>query len=270
MRGNIRAMQKQRIYVHVVGFGDVERHALNTVFRLSEERELAYALWMPLTAPGTHQNTALAEVALVDGDSAEAVLLHAKQTPPGQRLIWVGHNPPPHAWRVLQRPIQWASVLNDLNAVYAARQVDSGFLDLDITLPGPLETGSTTPHKRALIVGVTELERRRLMALLEQHGITEVDRADSTEAALEHISRHRYSCGVFDLDEHHVDSWQLAQHFAQHNQNALTMGISEHAGPLAPWLNRRRVRRDTERTGINALVGRPLPEAEVQRWFELL
>jgi CheY-like chemotaxis protein len=108
------------------------------------------------------------------------------------------------------------------------------------------------------------------MELLERQGITEVDRADSTEAALEHISRHRYSCGVFDLDEHHVDSWQLAQHFAQHNQNALTMGISEHAGPLAPWLNRRRVRRDTERTGINALVGRPLPEAEVQRWFELL
>lgn len=263
-------MHKQRIYVHVVGFSDVERHALNTVFRLSEERELAYALWMPLTAPGTHPNTALAEVVLVDGDSAEAVLLHAKQTPPGQRLIWVGNNPPPHAWRTVQRPIQWANVLNELDAVYAARQVDSGFLDLDVTLPGPLEVDGAVVHKRALIVGATVPERQRLSDLLERYGITDVDRADSTESALELMARHRYCCGVFDLDEHHVDTWQLAQHFAQHNQSALTMGVSEHAGPLAPWLNRRRVRRDTERTGINALVGRPLPEAEVQRWFELL
>lgn len=270
MRGNIRAMHKQRIYVHVVGFSDVERHALNTVFRLSEERQLAYALWMPLTAPGTPPNTVQAEVVLVDGDSAEAVLLHAKQTPPGQRLIWVGNGPPPHAWRVLQRPIQWASVLNDLDAVYAARQVDSGFLDLDITLPGPLEAEGASPLKRALIVGVTAPERQRLVELLAKYGIHEVDRADSTEGALEYLARHRYSCGVFDLDEHHVDTWQLAQHFSQQNPHALTMGISEHAGPLAPWLNRRRVRRDTERTGINALVGRPLPEAEVQRWFELL
>lgn len=263
-------MHKQRIYVHVVGFSDVERHALNTVFRLSEERDLAYALWIPLTAPGATQNTALAEVALVDGDSAEAVLLHAKQTPPGQRLIWVGDNPPAHAWRVLERPIQWASVLSDLDAVYAARQVDSGFLDLDITLPGPLEPQNPRLLKRALIVGITPAERQRLVELLATRGVTEIDRADSTEGALEQITRHRYCCGVFDLDEHHVDTWQLAQHFAQHNQQALTMGVSEHAGPLAPWLNRRRVRRDTQRTGINALVGRPLPEAEVQRWFDLL
>ena len=66
-------MDKQRIYVHVVGFSDVERHALNTVFRLSEERELAYAPWAPLSAPGVQPSNFLAEVILVDGASAEAV-----------------------------------------------------------------------------------------------------------------------------------------------------------------------------------------------------
>ena len=69
-------MVKQRIHVQVVGFSDVERHALNTVFRLSEERELSYAPWVPLTAPGVQAPTRLAEVALVDGDAAEAARAH--------------------------------------------------------------------------------------------------------------------------------------------------------------------------------------------------
>lgn len=262
-------MVKQRIHVQVVGFSDVERHALNTVFRLSEERELSYAPWVPLTAPGVQAPTRLAEVALVDGDAAEAVLSHARETPPGQRLIWVGSHAPAHAWRVLERPIQWAVMLNDLDAVYAARRVDSGFLDLDVTQPGPLETGSESPNKRALIVGAAG-ERGQVTAWLSGVGVSEVDEADSTEAALECIGRRRYVCGVFDLDEHHVDTWQLARLFSQHNANALTVGVSEHAAPLAPWLNRRRLKRDTERTGISALVGRPLQEAQWRRWLELL
>lgn len=262
-------MNKQRIYVQVVGFGDVERHALNTVFRLSEERELAYAPWVEPVAPDGTIVSSLAEVVLVDGDSAEGVLFHARETPAGQRLIWVGSNPPGHAWRVINRPIQWAAMLNDLDAVFAARQVDSGFLDLDVTQPGPLELDSAFLHKRALLVGAA-IERPLLVALLERVDVVEIDEADSTEAALEAIGRHRYVCGVFDLDEHHVDTWQLARLFAQHNPNALTVGLSEHAGPLAPWLNRRRVKRDTERTGISALVGRPFDEAELKRWLELL
>lgn len=263
-------MNKQRIHVHVVGFSDVERHALNTVFRLSEERELSYTPWVPLTAPGVTASSALAEVALVDGTSAEAVLLHARSTPAGQRLIWVGSHPPEHAWRVISRPIQWASLLNELDAVFAARQADSGFLDLDVTSPGPLEVASGSPHRRAMVVGRSAPEADLLSEWLAEAGVSDVDRVESTEAALEAIARHRYLCGVFDLDDHHIDTWQLARLFSQHNPSAMTMGISQHAGPLAPWLNRRRVRRDTRITGISALVGRPLDAAELRRWLELL
>lgn len=263
-------MSKHRIHVHVVGFSDVERHALNTVFRLSEERELSYAPWAPLTAPGVLTSSGLAEVALVDGTSAEAVLLHARSAPTGQRLIWVGEHPPEHAWRVLSRPIQWGGLLNELDAVFAARQADSGFLDLDVTSPGPLEVSSGSTHRRALMVGLPAPDDAAFEAWLAEAGVTEVDRADSTETALEAMSRHRYLCGVFDLDDHQVDTWQLARHFAQHNPSAMTMGISQHAGPLAPWLNRRRVRRDTRITGISALVGRPLDALELRRWLELL
>ena len=107
-------MQKQRVLVSVVGFSDVERHALNTVFRLSQSRDLSYAPYVPLSAPGVAAPKGVSEVALVDGDSAEAVLSHAKEMPTGQRLIWVGKDAPEHAWRVMDRPIDWAAVLHDL------------------------------------------------------------------------------------------------------------------------------------------------------------
>lgn len=263
-------MLNQRIYVNVVGFTDVERHALNTVFRLSEERELSYGLWLPMTASELQPSAMHAEVALVDGESAEAILAHAKELPRGQRLIWVGEGAPAHAWRVLRRPIQWSNVLTDLDAIYAARQVESGFLDLDITAPAPLEIEAGVVHKRALLVGPSPLEQRALRAGLAVVGLTEVDLAQTTEAALERMGRQTYGCGVFDLDSHHIDVWSLARLFAQRNPYALTMGISEHAGRLSPWWNRRRMKRDTERTGINALVPRPLLLGELRPWFELL
>lgn len=263
-------MFKQRIYVNVVGFSDVERHALNTVFRLSEERELTYVPWVPLTAPGAHPTTMHAHVELVDGDSAEAVLAHAKELPTGQRLIWVGAGAPAHAWRVVGRPIQWAGLLNDLDAVYAARQVDSGYLDLDVTSPAPLEISPGVPQKRALLVGAKPLEQALLRARLALVGVLDTDVPQNTELALEMIGRQGYCCGVFNLDDHHIDVWSLARLFAEHNPQALTMGISEHAGPLSPWWSRRRIRRDTERTGINALMARPLQADELQRSLEVL
>jgi hypothetical protein len=267
------AMQKQRVYVGVVGFSDVERHALNTVFRLSETRELSYAPWVPQVALGAKPPAMIAEVMLVDGESAEAVLSHAKVMPTGQRLIWVGPGAPAHAWRVLDRPIQWASVLNDLDAVYAARQADSGLLDLDVTRPAPLdlELESSPEHvRRALLVGLNGQERLALRARLAAMAVPEIDEVDSTEATMNLMRRHPYCCGVFNLDNPHLDVWSLARYFGQGNPRAMSMGISEHAGPLAAWWHRRRVRHDTQRTGIKVLLGRPLQTSELMQTLECL
>lgn len=269
----MRAMLKQRIYVSVVGFSDVERHALNTVFRLSEERELSYAPWVPLVAPGATPPLITAEVLLVDGESAEAVLSHAKETPTGQRLIWVGPNAPGHAWRSLQRPIQWAHVLHDLDAVYAARLVDSGYLDLDFTAPAPLDGDLQEPQapaRRALLVGTDLLERETLRLRLTAVGVPEIDEVSSTESAVELIGRNLYCCGAFNLDDQHLDAWSLARLFAESNPQAMTIGLSEHAGPLAAWWSRRRVKRDTKRAGITALLARPVQSHELAQWLDLL
>ncbi len=270
-------MQKQRILVSVVGFSDVERHALNTIFRLSQERELSYAPWLPLTPPGATAPPGRAQVALVDGESAEAVLSHAKEMPAGQRLIWVGPDAPEHAWRVLRRPIEWSAVLHDLDAVYAARQVDSGLLDLDVTAPSPLELNidmdmdsAIEPLRRALVVSEDPQERTYLRTRLALAGIVHVDEVLDTEMAVELLGRHAYLCGVFNLDDHHLDVWSMMRVFVQRNPQAIALATSELAGPLAGWWRRRRIRRDVHRVGVTALLERPLQPRQISEWLELI
>ncbi len=265
-------MEITRIFVSVIGFSDVERHALNTVFRLSEERDLAYTLWSPLTAPGVVAPPAPAQVVLVDGECAEAVLYHAKALPPGQRLIWVGSDPPAHAWRVLHRPLAWGELLHDLDSVYAQVQADSGLLDLDVTTPADLDGGTdaSAPVRRALLAGLGAGERMLVMRELANVGITEVDEVGNNEGAVERLSRQVYLCGIFNLDEHHIDAWSLLQLFVQRNPHGMVMAMSDHAGPLAGWWRRRRMHSHARRAGVSALVGRPPTTQELSHWFGFL
>jgi hypothetical protein len=266
-------MLKQRIYVSVVGFSDVERHALNTMFRLSEERDVSYAPWAPLVAPGAQPSQITAEVLLVDGESAEAVLAHAKETPTGQRLIWVGPDAPAHAWRVLRRPIQWSHVLHDLDAVYAARQADSGYLDLDFSSPMPLDEGpgGMVPlHRRGLLATTDLAERETLRLRLQGAGIDEIDEVGSNEATVELLGRHRYAVGAFNLDEHHLDTWSLARLFGQRNPLALNIGLSVHVGSAGNWWSRRRVQHDARKARLTVVLARPVQTQAMAPWMDLI
>lgn len=266
-------MLKQRIYVSVVGFSDVERHALNTMFRLSEEREVSYAPWAPLVAPGAQPPQITAEVLLVDGESAEAVLAHAKETPTGQRLIWVGSDAPVHAWRVLQRPIQWSHVLHDLDAVYAAKQADSGYLDLDFSSPMPLDEGpgGMVPLlRRGLLVTTDLAERETLRLRLQGAGIDEIDEVGSNEAAVELLGRQHYAAAAFNLDEHHLDTWSLARLFGQRNPLALNIGLSVHVGSAGNWWSRRRVQHDARKARLTVVLARPVQAQALAPWMDLI
>lgn len=267
-------MLKQRIYVSVVGFSDVERHALNTIFRLSDDREVSYAPWAPLVAPGAQTALMAAEVLLVDGQSAEAVLAHAKETPTGQRLIWVGPDAPEHAWRVMQRPIQWAHVLHDLDAVYAARQADSGYLDLDFTSPAPLDGSAADAQpvttRRALLVSTDLAEQELLRLRLVAIGVVDIDEVGNTESAVELLGRHRYAVAAFNLDENHLDTWSLARLFGQRNPLALNLGLSLHVGPQGNWWSRRRVQQDAKKARLTTVMARPLQVRDAAPWLDLL
>lgn len=257
------------IRVKVVGFSDVERHALNTVFRLSQDRDVGYAPWLP-----GDPSTDTPPVVLADGESAEAVLLQARELDEGQRLIWVGPDAPAHAWRVLERPMDWAELVDSLDAVYAATQSDSGFLDLDISQPTPLEIEiGEFPEvgvRRALVVGSPPEEAAFLRTRLTLAAVPFVDEAATSERAAEWMTQHHYLCGVFNLDDHHVDAWGLMQVFRERYPTALVLALTELVGPSASWWRRRRVRRDTQRLGIAGVLARPIDAPRLSQWFEML
>jgi len=266
-------MFKPRVFVGVVGFSDVERHALNTVFRLSEDRELSYEPWSPLAEQGAQTSLTAAQVLLVDGQSAEAVLTHARELPTGQRLIWVGADAPPHAWRVLGRPIVWSDVLHDLDAVHAACQVDSGYLDLDITSPAPLVSNagkSSVFERRALLVGVDAVDAEVLRSGLTQANMPEIDAVSNTDMAVALMGRNAYSCAVFNLDEHQVDAWALAQLFRTRFPQAKSFALSETGGGLWDWWNRRRMLRSSKQAGVSVLLVRPLQVRDFKPWIDRL
>jgi len=257
------------VRVQVVGFSDVERHALNTVFRLSREREVAYMPWTGGEGSGEPP-----PVLLVDGTCAEAVLASARAPRSGQRLIWVGEDAPEHAWRVLGRPIAWADLLHDLDAVFAATQSDSGLLDLDVTQPAPLdmEVGAFPPDgaRRALVVGVAGEEGLYLRSRLSLAAVPFVDEAQTTEQAAQCMAQHQYLCGVFNLDDHHIDAWALMQLFRERYPQAMTLATTELVSPEGGWWRRRRVRQHTRRLGVSAVLSRPLQPPAIARWLDML
>jgi CheY-like chemotaxis protein len=207
----------KRIFVKVFGFDDVERHALNTVFRLSETRPSAYALWTP-SAPED------ADIALIDGDSWEAALELANPAHDHLKLIWIGSNAPDRAILVFRRPLQWAAVIDGMDKLLAqaaqggsAADVDLDFdllsestalldLDLDVdseapTAPSPLDTLPPEAEQARVLVVDTDLGARLyLRARLSMAKLTQVDEAATGVEALKLMQAHPYKLVILDME----------------------------------------------------------------------
>jgi hypothetical protein len=204
----------KRVFVKVFGFDDVERHALNTVFRLSETRPTAYALW---TAAAPDE----ADLALVDGDSWEAAIELANPAHDDLKLVWIGDNAPHRASLVVKRPLQWAAVIEGLDVLLAADSAQAGgkataaeldldllsestaLLDLDLdfdseapTAPSPLEGPATEPPEQpqVLVVDADRDARRYLRARLAMAGMLLVDEATTGTEALKLMDTRWSSC----------------------------------------------------------------------------
>jgi CheY-like chemotaxis protein len=197
----------QRVFVKVIGFTDVERHALNTVFRLSEQRETIYSLWLP-EAPEPPQ------LALIDGQSYEARLeLEAPKN--GQlRLIWVGAVAPAEAWRTFERPISWPDVVNAMDELFTPPEVldfdfeaDSGMAD---TQPPDMP-----PVKRALIASADRDVRLYMRARLSLADLTQADEAETGAQALELTRTHEYAVALVDLALPDVDGWAFVKELGE-------------------------------------------------------
>lgn len=188
------------VFVKVVGFRDVERHALNTVFRLSTERPTCYALW-------TTDAPVMPHIALIDVDSYEAGLALAS---PGLnrnlKLICVGNGAPANAWRVFARPLNWTAVLHAMDQLFAPAAVD-----IDIDLDGEGALSVIPPGVRVtLLVDPLRDERLYLRARLSLAGMIEVDEAESVAQAQVKVKERHYDLVIVDVDTAD-DPWGLVE-----------------------------------------------------------
>ncbi len=182
----------QRIFVQVAGFSDVERHALNTLFRLSYERAVSFAVWMP-GAPDAPR------LVLLDGDSYESrFVLETLPVSDGTRLLWVAKDisqVPPSAHASFARPVNWPQMVQVMDELFPSPAVD---LDLDFSDTRPPELPQTGP--RALIVSGDTVTTLYLHAKLALAGLTWVDETTDGPLALQLMQIQPYDLLVLDLD----------------------------------------------------------------------
>ena len=188
----------ERVFVKVVGFTDVERHSLNTMFRLSHERETAYALWTP-------DMTQAPQLSLVDGQSQEA--RRALETPnsePDTQLIWVGAISPAHAARTFVRPLVWPDVVHAMDELFSPPPTVDFDLDFEPVAKVPPSRG-----KRALIAGPDAGERFYLRAKLASVDLLLADEAATVAEVDAALVAHAYQVILLDLDLPDVNGWDL-------------------------------------------------------------
>jgi CheY-like chemotaxis protein len=201
-----------RILIRVVGFSDVERHALNTVFRLSQEpasgRSFSYEPW-------TEGDTEPIGLTLIDGASGTAAQelanLHHN---PGIGLIWVGAVRPSNAWRTFNRPLRWPDVLSAMD-MYFSPPSALGFDLANDSLPTQLQAVITQPAdlepgfgiKRALIADANREARLYLRSKFAALGITQLDEAASVTQAQALLGQHGYHIVCVDLGLADQDPW---------------------------------------------------------------
>jgi CheY-like chemotaxis protein len=235
----------QRVFIKVVGFSDEERHALNTVFRLSEQCLTMYQLWTP-SAPEPPR------VALLDGQSWEARVEAESPLHRDLRVLWIGPNAPPSVWRAFPRPLAWHDVIEALDQLFAT---ESG-LDLDLG-QGP---DSVMSQKQALIVSPDREQRLYLRARLALARLTLADEAETAAQALELARTRQYDLALVDSQLADGDPWALLRQLRQgdHAIRHLAVTQAQRTVPerLRAWM-----------AGAETLLEDPPHPARLDAWL---
>lgn len=222
----------ERVFIRVVGFTDAERHALNTLFRLSQDansgRPRSYEPWLP-DAPDA------ARLVLIDGsDGTAAQELHDARHNPDAGLIWVGAVSPAHAWHTFSRPLRWPEVVHAMDK-YFTQNSALATLDFDIAsdaLDVQLEAAATMPAtidsiplpKRALIAETDREASLYLASKMAVMGITHIDQALSTAQTKDFLLHQRYDFVSVDLSLVGEDPWLAVALARQHGSMVLITG----------------------------------------------
>lgn len=205
------------IFVKYYGFSDAERHALHTLFRLSESHRVVYVPW-------TADSPEAPQVVLIDGDSWEAALALANPLHDSLKLAWVGAGAPAGAWRVFASPVKWSALIEAMDKEFSPVTSTALSLDLDLahdadldvhfdgdddTAPMALEGAAPAAARRVLVVDAGRDDRLYLRAKLASAGLHEVDEAASGAEALELLRDSAYRLVIVDLGLTDMDSWKV-------------------------------------------------------------
>jgi CheY-like chemotaxis protein len=198
----------QRVFVNVVGFSDEERHALNLLFRMSEERGTSFVPWEP-NAPEA------ARLALVDGDSYQAPVEAQSPRNAGVALIWVGEGAPAHSVRRFSRPIAWPEVVHAMDELFPPPvEFDIDLDSLETRPPDTLPPEVPAPRRVLIAAGSLE-ERLYLRARLALADLTLADDAENAAQALELARANDYVLALIDLALPGANGWQFVAELAR-------------------------------------------------------
>ncbi len=239
------------VFVKVVGFRDVERHALNTLFRLSMERPTTYALWTPEAPVMPH-------IALIDVESYEAGLALASPTlNPNLKLICVGNVAPKSAWRVFGRPVNWTAVIHAMDQLFASASVD-----IDIGIAGQGIVTVPPGVRQTLLVEPARDDRLYLRARLSLAGLIEVDEAENVMQATAKVRERHYDIAIVNVDT--LDEpWALVERL---------VGMDPPVGSVVvttantAWVMHERA----ERAGCRAVINKPYDPGHVFRVLQMV
>ncbi len=239
------------VFVKIVGFRDVERHAINTVFRLSMDRIPSYWLWTPEAPVPPH-------LAMIDVDSYEGGLEIASPAfNSNVKLICIGNRPPKNAWRVFQRPLNWPAI------VQAMDQLFTGSAGTDIDLDTGESSAPIPPLgvKMALLFDASREHRLYLRARLALAGMVEVDDAHTGSQALGMARQKRYDLVIVNLDVPDLDGWKLVDQFVALEP---AVGVVMISTRKTSWQLQQRA----EQAGVQSVLEIPFDPVQVAKMLQ--
>jgi CheY-like chemotaxis protein len=199
------------VLVKVIGFSPEERHAIQTMLRLSQEGDVRFRLWKAADKLAPN-------VLLLDADSLEAALeVQSPSFTQQTKSIVVGGTTDSMegAWRVFQRPLNWAEVLNALEGLFVVARTDISLhapeeelqQDLPQIPPG---------YKTALIIGLEREQQMYLKARLSLQGIAHVLEASDAGQAADYLSQQGFDIVIVSQQLPDADSSSLIQALRAH------------------------------------------------------
>lgn len=240
------------VYVKVIGFRDVERHALNTLFRLSLGRPASYGLWTPEAPVAPH-------LVLIDLEAYEAGLkLASPGLNPNLKMICVGQGAPANAWRTFERPLHWPDIVQAMDSLFAPTDAADGGVDLDLT---DATFGVPPGFKVSLLVDPSREDRMYLRARLALAGYAVVDEAQTGALALELARKRHYDLAIVGLDIPDLDGWALIRQLVQLEP---AIGSVVVTTTDKSW----HVREHAEQCGCRGLLEKPYDPSQVVKMLQ--